>query len=421
MSRTYEDDVAPAQYLQETGASDVKFARMMLPHTASLWQSLDDNTVCYANRGHLHVGSPAILPQPFSSPSCTVDRKTSGVPPPMASQDINGLSKPHSRPTQHKNQTAKQHSVMTRSSPSSKTSTLLGSSSSPSALELHYQLYGRSSYRLSFGRPRFAKHRAARPMAHSMPALSRSHQSPQHNHNTHHHDDGNSSHPQPHAHAQDVDAAADGSQSHSRSSAETASPDAYAEHQVGDDCVDTHHRHNDNDADHDDDDESVVGTADVSRHKDNGKLQETRKTIQRMFEPARFPPIQEAAPPAFQRTMSEKNLRRTRKLPVQEMAKKQQEWTRPLSMSLDGLPTGANGTSHTSPPRMFPRPYRQTAEGDRIQAPGRQQMLKSILESHPPPNVNVGKSLYHYDFRHHSITGLRDARRPGDGLAPRWK
>ena len=46
MSRTYEDDVAPAQYLQETGASDVKFARMMLPHTASLWQSLDDNTVC---------------------------------------------------------------------------------------------------------------------------------------------------------------------------------------------------------------------------------------------------------------------------------------------------------------------------------------------------------------------------------------
>ena len=95
--------------------------------------------------------------QPFSSPSCTVDRKTSGVPPPMASQDINGLSKPHSRPTQHKNQTAKQHSVMTRSSPSSKTSTLLGSSSSPSALELHYQLYGRSSYRLSFGRPRFAK------------------------------------------------------------------------------------------------------------------------------------------------------------------------------------------------------------------------------------------------------------------------
>ena len=90
-------------------------------------------------------------------------------------------------------------------------------------------------------------------------------------------------------------------------------------------------------------------------------------------------------------------------------------------MSLDGLPTGANGTSHTSPPRMFPRPYRQTAEGDRIQAPGRQQMLKSILESHPPPNVNVGKSLYHYDFRHHSITGLRDARRPGDGLAPRWK
>ena len=103
MSRTYEDDVAPAQYLQETGASDVKFARMMLPHTASLWQSLDDNTVCCkqtcvcvrlcvcvcvcvcvcggqqnvekfnsclclahthsdANRGHLHVGSPAILP-----------------------------------------------------------------------------------------------------------------------------------------------------------------------------------------------------------------------------------------------------------------------------------------------------------------------------------------------------------------------
>ena len=114
-------------------------------------------------------------------------------------------------------------------------------------------------------------------MAHSMPALSRSHQSPQHNHNTHHHDDGNSSHPQPHAHAQDVDAAADGSQSHSRSRAETASLDAYAEHQVGDDCVDTHHRHNDNDADHDDDDESVVGTADVSRHKDNGKLQETRK------------------------------------------------------------------------------------------------------------------------------------------------
>lgn len=68
----------------------------------------------------------------------------------------------------------------------------------------------------------------------------------------------------------------------------------------------------------------------------------------------------------------------------------------------------------------FPRPYRQATDGERIRVPGKRDMLQSILQSHPSPKVNVGKSLFRSDTRRHTIAGLRNTWRPADQLAKRW-
>ncbi|EGD76042.1 hypothetical protein PTSG_00751 [Salpingoeca rosetta] len=368
------------------GGGDFAYARVALPHTSAVWRRLSDGEQAYANRGHLHIGSSVLLPQPFSSPSCRVDRQTSGVPRPMKSTAVQHIAPRPGRASTHKNQTTKQPNFMSRSQPVT-ASPVARDGDGGSMLDLHYHLYGKSSYQSQFSRPKYTQHRTLRPNRHSMPALREDRTSV--------------------ADEDDMWTTAPGAAlpEHASTPASpldrSSSGGSVTRYSLGDcDVTAGHDDEDDDDDDDDDDDESTLGVTGIPRQADNGKLHATRKTINRMFAAARFPPIT-AQPRAFTRSLSEENVRLTR--------------TRPKQQATSITPT-RTATTHAP----FPRPYRQAPDGGRIEPPPKQAMLRNILGAHPTPKANTGRSLYRYDYRRHTIGGLRHTRRPTDQLAPRW-
>eukprot|EP00049_Salpingoeca_infusionum_P016499 m.338461 g.338461 ORF g.338461 m.338461 type:complete len:412 (-) comp16084_c1_seq1:369-1604(-) len=360
--------------------------------STAVWRRTDNGTQVYAHKGHLHLGSEALPSAPLSNPDAKADRITTGVPAPLRDASIIDRAPARQTPSKgKKNIVSKQHSVHTSIGPGSASALPPRPLSEPgpvSALAYHYRMWGRSSYRSQFRKPKFQgfkaassstcqeqQQRAPSPFEPSREELG---------------------------HEADIlviddtaveDGLGSGVDDCTAERGDRGEGEAMQEPVVGHagdgalNTIEGEHQEGDTSDSESDDEESLSVT------------RQDKKEMKSMLAITKLPPVQGAQRPPFRRSLSDDVIRFTRKHPNPE---------------------------HTAPPppveaAPFSRPYVATADGERPRPPTKTEMIRKILHAHPSPQVNVGRSLYHYDPQLHGIRGTRQTTTPYDAYNASWK